>query len=239
MKRILLYLPFLLLLSSLHPKPGGRLQLFIHHQVGGQPLLLDSGRYTNALGQEFRVGMFKYYISHVSLQKGDGSWYEDRNDYFLVNEDEPASKTITLNDIPEGQYSALRFMLGVDSLHNCSGIQEGTLDPVKGMFWTWNTGYIFLKLEGTCPGSTSPGHIFEYHIGGYKPPNNCIRTITLPLPTQTISGGFIPGIQLRADVLSILQTPNSIDFSKLSSVTDFHHATTLADNISTMFSITK
>jgi hypothetical protein len=36
--------------------------------------------------------------------------------------------------------TAIKFLLGVDSLKNVSGIQTGALDPAKGMFWTWNTG---------------------------------------------------------------------------------------------------
>jgi hypothetical protein len=36
-----------------------------------------------------------------------------------------------------------------------------------------------------------------------------------------------------------MNTPTTIDLSKLSSVTDFHNATTIADNYSDMFSIMK
>ena len=57
--------------------------------------------------------------------------------------------------------------------------QTDALDPVNAMFWAWNTGYIFLKLEGRSSFSKLPGNIFEYHIGGYKSPSNCIRTISL------------------------------------------------------------
>ena len=38
--------------------------------------------------------------------------------------------------------------LGVDSVLNYNGVHEGALDPINGMYWTWQTGYIHCKLEG-------------------------------------------------------------------------------------------
>jgi len=154
-----------------------------------------------------------------------------------VNEEEPQSKKLVLENVPAGEYSTLEFIIGVDSLHNCSGAQSGALDPMNGMFWAWNSGYIFLKLEGFAPSSNSPGHIFEYHIGGYKQPNNCVRKVKLNLngsnllKEQTIS--------LKVDILEILKEPTPIDFIKLSSVTDFRNANTVADNYKDMFRISE
>ena len=57
--------------------------------------------------------------------------------------------------------------LGVDSVLNYNGVHEGALDPINGMYWTWQTGYINCKLEGNiiCDSSRKS---FEYHIGGYS-----------------------------------------------------------------------
>ena len=57
--------------------------------------------------------------------------------------------------------------LGVDSVLNYNGVHEGALDPINGMYWTWQTGYIHCKLEGNiiCDSSRKS---FEYHIGGYS-----------------------------------------------------------------------
>jgi len=110
------------------------------------------------------------------------------------------------------------------------------------MFWAWNTGYIFLKLEGHSTASTSPSHIFEYHIGGYKQPNNCIRKINLDFAKQDgikLTASKNSTITIKADASEVLKTPTLVDFSKLSSVSDFHNATTIADNYADMFSIMK
>ena len=157
-----------------------KLRIQFENYVEKDLLKLDSAVYTNAIGQSYSISKFKYYISNIHLRNDDNKEFISK-EYFLINEDEPASKQIVLNDIPDGNYSTISFTLGVDSLHNCSGIQSGALDPVKGMFWAWNTGYVFMKLEGKAPQSKSPGNIFEYHIGGYREPNNCIRNVELAI----------------------------------------------------------
>jgi hypothetical protein len=50
-------------------------------------------------------------------------------------------------------------------LHNHSGNQEGDLDPVNGMIWTWSTGYIFYKHEGTFVDTSGNSMPLLYHFG--------------------------------------------------------------------------
>ncbi len=215
---------------------GGALTIAFEHYVGNKVLQLDSATYMNDLGQPFTITKFKYYIGNVHLKKKDGSEVVF-GDYFLVDEEEDASKKIRM-DLPAGDYTGIEFIVGVDSLHNCSGAQSGALDPVNAMFWTWNTGYIFLKLEGKSPASKSAGNVFEYHIGGYKAPANCIRHVSLnfdqPMVMENMSS---KELRLKTDAAEILKTPTTIDISKLSSVTDFHNAATIADNYADMFSV--
>lgn len=208
--------------------------------VGDKKLQLDSVHYKNALGQDFTVSNFKYYVGNFKLYSHDSLKYT-WDQYFLVNEADLKSKKVMLPMMPDGKFTKLTFTLGVDSALNCSGAQSGALDPVNAMFWAWNTGYVFVKLEGKAAASKSSGHIFEYHIGGYKQPTNCIRTIALDLSKDPLRsrGEEYCGIQIKADALELLQAPMTIDFSTLSSVTDFHHATEIADNYTDMFSVLK
>jgi hypothetical protein len=219
------------------PQQPGSLTISFNHFVGSIPLALDTVQYKNELGQPFTITKFKYYISNIHLHKTDSSLVSV-DKYFLINEDEPDSKTITLTDIPTSQFTGIDFIIGVDSLHNCSGAQSGALDPVNAMFWAWNTGYIFLKLEGKAAASKSPGHLFEYHIGGYQQPTNCIRKVSLNFP-RPLYVGTDKELVFKADAAEILKSPTSVDFSKLSSVTDFHNATTIADNYVDMFSVSQ
>lgn len=226
-----------LLFISLSLNGQKALNIQFEHFVGDDALLLDSMNYKNALGQNFTISKFKYYVGHFSLKNTDGKDFSSK-DYFLIDEEEPLSKQISLKNIPPGKYQSISFILGVDSLSNCSGAQRGALDPINAMFWAWNTGYIFLKMEGYSPFSNSSGHFYEYHIGGFRKPNNCIRTITLNSNNIIeISPQKNATLHLKVDAAEILKTPTIVDFTKLSAVTDFNNATTIADNYTDLFQI--
>lgn len=214
-------------------KNSAPVNISFEHFVGDEILKLDSANYKNALGQTFTVSKFKYYVSNFHFKNSAGKNISMEGS-FLINEDEEDSKKILLTNIPAGNYTSMDFIIGVDSLHNCSGAQSGALDPVNAMYWAWNTGYIFLKLEGRAATSLSPGHFFEYHIGGYKQPTNCIRKISFDLGK---SESITKEIKIKVNILEILKTPNTIDFSKLSSVTDLKNATVIADNYKDMFEL--
>jgi hypothetical protein len=213
----------------------GELVIKFENYVGDKKLILDSAEYKNELGQSFTVSKFNYYISHIELGNADGKKYICK-EYFLVKEENSESKTISIK-VPAGNYTSISYIVGVDSLHNCSGLQTGALDPANGMFWAWNTGYVFLKLEGHASQSKSPGNIFEYHIGGFREPNNCIRTVKLEIGNWKFENGETVSVNVKADAAEVLKTPTTIDFSKLSSVTDFHNAAIIADNYVDMFSL--
>lgn len=119
------------------------------------------------LGETMTFTMFRYYVSNVRLKAKDGSWYLMPESYFIVDAD-PAtgSNKITIPNVPGNEYTDVEMMFGVDSLRSGSGAQTGALDPAKGMFWSWNSGYIMVKAEGKAP--TAADGTFTFHLGGYK-----------------------------------------------------------------------
>jgi hypothetical protein len=214
-----------------------KLTIRFENYVGDIPVKLDTLCYKNSLGQLYSVSMFKYYAGDFHLKNLQGQEFVSTG-YFLINEDDKSSLQITIDSIPKGEYTAISFTLGVDSIDNCSGAQSGALDPINGMFWAWNSGYIFLKMEGISPASNSTGKRLEFHIGGYKEPNNCTKTIHLKLNhTLKIGEETNNVVKIKADVSHLFAAPTPVDFSKLSSVTDFHNAKAIADNYCTMFGI--
>lgn len=233
-------LNFIGLVSNANPENGNELQIDFRHFVGNDLLVFKEKEYANELGQKYTVTKFKYYVSNIELRTDSGKVFSC-SDYFLINEDEPSSKQIIIKGIPAGNYTSLSFVIGVDSVHNCSGLQEGALDPVKGMFWAWNTGYIFLKLEGKSDVSTAQGGIFEYHIGGFKSPANSIRKVTLNLGEMDFitEQRQLRMISIKTDIAEILKTPVSIDFSVIPVVSDLTNAEMVANNYSDMFSLIK
>jgi hypothetical protein len=156
------------------------LTVLFSHKASNNPLTLGKS-ILNPFGEAYTINSFSYYVSHFSLITEQGMPVDLPVSYFLVNEKQPASKKISFI-APAGNYKAIRLMIGVDSTRNVSGVQSGALDPANGMFWTWNTGYIYAKLEAKSPASNAPLQNVTYHIGGFASPNNAIRVVELPLP---------------------------------------------------------
>ena len=67
--------------------------------------------------------------------------------------------------------------LGVDSLTNLNCQFSGDLDPLVGMYWTWQNGFIHIKLEGYGQKVLNPKGFFQFHLGGYTFPNNCVGEV--------------------------------------------------------------
>lgn len=154
--------------------------LQFHNSVGKAPLVRDS-LYVNSFGESFSVRSFKYYISHIrALNAAGDALKELSGEVYLVDQADTASGSIGLPALPAGT-AALEFMVGVDSVTNTAGVLTGSLDPVRGMFWTWNSGYIMAKLEGKSAASRAPGNYFTYHVGGYKAGQQTARWVRLDL----------------------------------------------------------
>ena len=49
------------------------------------------------------------------------------------------------------------------------------------MFWSWNSGYVFFKMEGYSSASTADLQRIEHHIGGYLGAHKASVNIVLPL----------------------------------------------------------
>ena len=134
---------------------------------------MNTGTYTNAAGEQLTVTKLKYYVSNFVLTNANGTVYTVPQDscYFLIDESDESTHEPVLH-VPEGEYKTVSFLIGVDSLRSTKDISErmGTLDPTSeggDMYWGWNSGYIFFKMEGTSPASASPGGVFMYHVGGF------------------------------------------------------------------------
>lgn len=236
-------------------QPIGKLatvQLNFDNVVGDKDLLLDSTEYVNLFEQPFTVAKFNYFISNIELKMKDGSYVPVLQDssYFLVKEKDPSSLTANLNWVNEGEYIGIRFMIGVDSLRNTLPLtyRTGMLDIggyASDMYWTWNQGYIFMKLECHKPqvkGDPNPVIPYVYHIGGYggmnTPTINNIKMVTLDFPTTLIATQTKKTkVNFKVDALQVLSGENPVDFEQYPTVMLTTFSKNIADNYSTMFSI--
>jgi hypothetical protein len=216
----------------------GSVSFELTHKVGSDPLVQNTVNYVNLHGDTFTVTKFRYYISNIVLKRSDGTTYAPSECYYLIDDSVASSKTFTLSNVPVGEYTSMTFMLGVDSMRNCSGAQSGALDPLNGMFWSWNSGYIFMKLEGMS--SASGSGMLMFHVGGFKGTSNAIRTIAPSLNGDVVNvrGGKSSTVHMIADVAEMFANPTTIDFSTLNMIhMPGPDAVTLADNYTDMFRV--
>ncbi|RDC58378.1 hypothetical protein DU508_01995 [Pedobacter chinensis] len=203
------------------------------HQVNGVPLVLNNATYKNAKGEDFKISIFKYYVSNIKLTKADGTTYLLPESYFLIDESKNTSKIITLNNVPTGDYTKIEYTIGVDYARNFAGAQTGALDPVNGMFWTWNSGYIFVKLEGTSPQSTAANNALTFHIGGVVDPNNTIRNFSTEInaanPLRIRTDGK-PNMHFIVNAAALFTGKTDISFSTLNFTMGGANSVIVADN---------
>jgi hypothetical protein len=124
------------------------------------------------------ITTFKFYISNIELiSENKIIWKVNPGFYLLDLEDTNSFKIKSL--MPQNlKFDRISFDLGIDSLTNVSGALGGSLDPTKGMYWTWQSGYINLKLEGNFKPSSAEDNEFVFHLGGYQSPFPAIQTIS-------------------------------------------------------------
>jgi hypothetical protein len=153
----------------------GKIRIVFEPVFNMRPLVLRDRYYVGEADDTIYIDAFKFYISNITLE-GPGFKQEVSTAHLFDIEDTAASEII-VDGFPNREYKSLKFTIGVDSIVNTSGANEGDLDPVKGMYWTWNSGYIMAKLEGRSSSCPALHHAFEYHIGGYKAPYNTARKV--------------------------------------------------------------
>lgn len=219
----------------------GAVKVEFKNMVGDSALLFNRD-YLSPRGDTFRVSKFNYFISNIELIAEDNSSFKEVESYHVIKHAGNLT-SFTISKVPGGKYKAIRLMIGVDSLRNVSGAQTGALDPAGAggdMFWSWNTGYIFLKLDGSSPRVNGPYKEISYHIGGYYGPNRAQRVCLLDFGTSrlNVSAGSTPQLTLKTDVNQVLKDPLTIDFMSLPSVTiPGPTARVMADNYSDMISV--
>jgi hypothetical protein len=99
----------------------------------------------------------------------------------LVDAEKLSSLEFKIKKVPDLKINKISFNVGVDSLNSVSEKFEGDLDPSKGMYWAWNTGYVNMKLEGKSSSCTNAKKEFQFHIGGYLTKQNALQKIEFVL----------------------------------------------------------
>ncbi len=214
--------------DEINPNDKNSVTLEFDNRIGDQKLVLGTTTAKNSLNEDFTVTRLNYFVSNISLKNENGTVVKFTDKYFLVKQSDPTSLLIKLENVPAGNYTEVSYVIGVDSLKSVSDVSQrtGVLDPASygsdNMYWSWNSGYIFFKMEGKS--SAIPPNMmnmteYQFHIGGFggmtgKTTNN-LKTITLPMATTAqVRGDVAPEIHIINDVLKVFNGVNQVSIAK-------------------------
>lgn len=215
-----------LLLFSVSPLSAQQVMVEFQPVLRGAPLqVADEG---GAAGAEKVVEILRFYLSDVALLSEGQVVSTSNKRHHLLDAAKLETMQLLLS-VPEGvAYDKLRFTLGVDSLTAASGAFGADLDPTNSMYWTWRSGYINFKLEGTSPDCPARKNRFQFHVGGFQGAFNSERVISLEVSPNTI----IP-VQINLDHF-FAKTDLSTDYQIMSPNA---RSAALADLLVTLFRV--
>ena len=149
-----------------------------HLKFNKLPLELNK-KYVSASNDTLTIETFRCYISNIQIQYVDNTIFTQKDSYHLLDFDNPNSFQVPITKKRDELISKVTFSIGIDSVTNIAGAMAGDLDPIKGMYWAWQSGYINMKIEGKSPSCNTRKNEFQFHIGGYLPPYYAMRKIEL------------------------------------------------------------
>lgn len=143
---------------------------------GGKRLELQDTLSINDQAQ-IRFDTFRFYISDVAFYQDSVLVFSDPEKAHLLDLESDSTLFLQFPDLSNSPYNKIAFRFGIDSLTNVSGAMSGDLDPMYGMYWSWQSGYINCKLEGAIIDQRSSN--FQLHLGGYLPPFDASSMVIL------------------------------------------------------------
>lgn len=194
---------------------AGQASVTFDAKVGGEDFSL--GKAFTIEGKTYTFTQLRYWVSNISFTNEKGEIYKVPASYYLIEENSkintqdgayeyPARKreTISLSNIPAGNYKSITFSIGVDSVYNKNmSLQAGELSQLNGMTnisWMWHTSYIFSSLKGsmTADGATK-NIIVETGL------NTNYRTLTVDFTAPVrISTAKTTAVNFTVDVEKII-----------------------------------
>ena len=182
------------------PASGQKLRLEFEPRWSDKALALGQSL-SNATTNAMSISRLDGLLSQLALQRTDGSWLESK-DWFVFLSAEKRRLSAVADGLPALEFKAIRFRVGLDASLNASDPQSWPPDhplhpDVCGLHWGWQSGYVFLAIEGHWEPAQGRTSGFSYHLAGTAKP----MIVEIPV---TFSGSRPTTIRLGIDVASIV-----------------------------------
>ncbi len=210
-------------------------------KVGNNNLLLADSKFNTGNNYRVNIEMLKFYLSNITLVKEDNSEVL-LQDVALVDfqnnhtTDTDNGESIVI-ETETGNFKAIKMGFGVDGTKNNADpsvyTEDEPLSVYQGMHWSWNTGYIFMKLEGRFDTDITAATLSENYL--YHTGLNDLYTTAVFNKNFQLKGNETTVIKFNIDAAEIFHGANeSIDLS----AENFTHTTgnvPLAEKVRNLF----
>jgi hypothetical protein len=238
-KRVVLAMALLQMFGAWTAALGAlaNLDVEIIPQCKGAPLVFDALAHTTGAGQGISVTRLDFLMSNFLLRREDTSWLALTNWQAYISTREGRTR-FHLDNIPKGHYVAARFLVGVVPEINHSDPAKypagHPLNPtVNGLHWDWQTGYIFMALEGNWRNGTQTNG-YSFHIAN----DDQLMRVELPISLELNSDHLL---RVTLDVAKIFDDQWRITLAEGNSTTHSRNndrrAVQLHDNIEKAFEV--
>lgn len=199
----------------------GTMEWFFDHTLMGDKMLLDVAARTNGNGERLTIKRFNYIVSNIVLfdENGTSFTYPKEDSYFIIDS-EKEQFVIQLKDIPAGNYTKVKFGLGVDQSKYLRGEEEQQefwdLAATHNMTWSWITGYKFFNLEGTFTSTKVAGTPrFSLHIGSHGTNLDNYKEVAVALPSiARVRKTIKPSVHYMVDANKLVDGVHKIVLSE-------------------------
>jgi hypothetical protein len=161
---------------------------------GIKPILSFPHRLTLPNESDCQVVTLRFYLHNVELKHEGRLVWASAESHYLFDSGVASRLEIPLSISASTPVDEISFVIGVDSALQVNGAHSGVLDPIQGMYWTWQSGYIHWKLETEFLDSASDSSL-TWHVGGYRAPYNSMRVIRYAVNTDSTSYLFTVDIR--------------------------------------------
>lgn len=184
-----------------------------------------SFNYTNTNNQTFNFTKCGYYISNIQLKEVGGNTYKRKIQYsedsstisgiYKIEEGLLTNKSITIDEIPAGEYNKIIFEIGVPKSAISNYKQVGVLSPSnEAWFKNWGEGYFNVTIEGisqSSPQQQNPKYGFNISVPGWEDKDtsvNNVKRIELTFSNTAVYKGINPKAHIIVDFKKLFEAAN-------------------------------
>jgi hypothetical protein len=213
--------------------PTGTVEMIFIPMVGNDALQMNES-FTTPAGEELTITDMKFYLANVAMVNLNGTELAAKPlagdsaqaGIWLINFTNPnfnagfglQSYKVGF-EVPTGQYADARFAVEVPRQYNLSEITKNPypVNGSNGMYWSWNSGFKFLVINGTSE-TVGPDGRNAVHLSigqGSRAVDYNFRSMLLAAqrPTINVEAGKVTRIIYTYDINRLLTNVNGTPYS--------------------------